>query len=74
MFTALLIAASLFVPTFSPAPVVAVVEAGQGQGDVLPCVTEDAPGPCYWDATVRGNGLGDSFTVAADGTVTYWED
>lgn len=21
-----------------------------------PCVTEDAPGPCYWDARTMGNG------------------
>lgn len=26
-----------------------------------PCVTEDDPGDCYWDANVRGNGLGASF-------------
>lgn len=35
------------------------------------CATEDSAGPCYWDATKSGNGLGRSFTVEADGSVTY---
>jgi hypothetical protein len=30
------------------------------------CVTEDSSGPCYWDATKRGNGLGHSFVVTPD--------
>jgi len=36
-----------------------------------PCTTEDAPGPCYWDARERGNGQGTSFVVDADDVVTY---
>lgn len=32
------------------------------------CATEDAAGPCYWDATSRGNGDGESFWIDADGT------
>lgn len=28
-------------------------------------------GPCFWDATVSGNGSGDSFIVEEDGSVTY---
>ena len=36
-----------------------------------PCVTEDAPGPCYWDARERGNGQGTSFVVDANDVVTY---
>lgn len=36
-----------------------------------PCATEDAPGPCYWDAQVQGNGEGRSFLVHANGTVQY---
>jgi len=28
-------------------------------------------GPCLWDATVSGNGSGDSFIVEEDGSVTY---
>lgn len=39
--------------------------------DVAPCEFEDSPGPCDWDATIRGNGLGKSFTVNADQTLTY---
>lgn len=26
-----------------------------------PCSHEDSPGPCYWDATERGNHMGHSF-------------
>lgn len=37
---------------------------------LAPCVTEDAPGPCYWDSTEQGNGLGQSFTVDAEQRVT----
>ena len=39
---------------------------------VPPCVTEDDPGPCYWDADVRGNGMGRSFVVL-DGVTYYLE-
>ncbi|QFG25415.1 hypothetical protein [Actinomadura sp. WMMB 499] len=39
--------------------------------DYPPCVTEDSPGPCYWDAEIQGNGEGRSFLVHADGTVQY---
>ncbi len=35
-----------------------------------PCATEDAPGPCHWDASKRGNGAGQSFYVI-DGVVTH---
>lgn len=28
-------------------------------------------GPCLWDATISGNGSGDSFIVEEDGSVTY---
>lgn len=40
------------------------------------CPTEDAPGPCRWDATVQGNGAGQSFTVTTepDGTTVYTYD
>lgn len=37
------------------------------------CPVEDSPGPCYWDATVSGNGLGNSFLVHADQSVEYVE-
>lgn len=36
-----------------------------------PCEDEDSPGPCRWDAHTMGNGQGESFTVDADGRVTY---
>ena len=36
-----------------------------------PCAQEDSPGPCYWDATVRGNGYGQSFYVGSDQVVHY---
>lgn len=50
--------------------------AGQSGSDQLtrdypPCVTEDSPGPCYWDAPTRGNGIGQSFIVTPDQTVIY---
>lgn len=34
------------------------------------CATEDAAGPCIWDATTQGNGHGRSFIVI-DNEVTY---
>lgn len=34
------------------------------------CATEDAAGPCYWDADTQGNGEGRSFVVVND-EVTY---
>jgi len=36
-----------------------------------PCIHEDSPGPCYWDARERGNGQGTSFVVDADDVITY---
>ena len=36
-----------------------------------PCAEEDSPGPCHWDAAVRGNGEGLSFWVDAEQTVHY---
>lgn len=38
-----------------------------------PCEFEDSPGPCYWDASTMGNGIGNSFVVHADGSVEYIE-
>ena len=35
------------------------------------CATEDAIGPCYWDATTQGNQKGTSFVVTDDGEVFY---
>lgn len=43
-----------------------------------PCATEDAAGPCYWDATEQGNGEGRSFlvepTADGEGQVIYVND
>lgn len=36
-----------------------------------PCEYEDSPGPCYWDASVMGNGYGTSFVVHPDQSVTF---
>lgn len=38
---------------------------------VQPCAEEDSPGPCYWDAAVRGNGIGHSFWVDVEQAVHY---
>lgn len=38
------------------------------------CVSEDQlVGPCFWDATVSGDGSGVSFLVEEDGSVSYVE-
>lgn len=38
------------------------------------CVSEDQlVGPCFWDATVSGDGSGVSFLVGEDGSVSYVE-
>ena len=31
-----------------------------------PCPTEDSPGPCFWDASERGNGTGRDFWIDAN--------
>lgn len=36
----------------------------------FPCEYEDSPGPCYWDASERGNGQGEDFVVVG-GEVFY---
>ena len=35
------------------------------------CATEDAAGPCVWDAAIQGNGVGRSFWVDSSGDVHY---
>lgn len=35
------------------------------------CPTEDAAGPCYWDAVAQGNGQGRSFWVDIDEEVHF---
>jgi hypothetical protein len=36
-----------------------------------PCVQEDSPGPCWWDAARQGNGVGQSFWVDRHQAVHY---
>lgn len=51
----------------APAP---TVERAQAVAVELPaCATEDSDN-CYWDASSRGNGSGNSFVVR-DGVVTF---
>lgn len=52
--------------------IVAVTDATDDLSrDYPPCITEDAPGPCYWDAPNRGNGIGQSFIITPNQTVIY---
>jgi hypothetical protein len=53
-------------PCYTPS-----VDLTVAMGELPACATEDATGPCFWDASVDGNGAGQSFTVDATGIVTY---
>ena len=50
-----------------------VPSVGEGLGSLgyQPCENEDGPGPCYWDAQVRGNGEGRSYVIDSLGGVIY---
>ena len=53
---------------------VAPMASSVHDGVVIPsraCVTEDAAGPCLWDAAIQGNGVGRSFWVDVAGNVHY---
>jgi len=51
--------------------VVALALALAACGERLPaCPTEDSVS-CHWDAATQGNGVGRSFDVDSEGTVTY---
>lgn len=51
---------------------VAVQTADAGiSKNLRPCLSDDGPGPCYWDAANRGNGKGRSFTIDKHGFVHY---
>lgn len=41
-------------------------EQAPASSTLTPCATEDDPGPCAWDATRQGNGVGRSFVVIED--------
>lgn len=38
---------------------------------VPPCMEEDGPGPCFWDAQNVGNGIGTSYFIDANGEFYY---
>lgn len=38
-----------------------------------PCEQEDGPGPCFWDASTAGNGVGHSFWIGCDQAFHYFE-
>lgn len=40
----------------------------------FPCEWEDSPGPCYFDASVRGDKAGRDFVVTREGDVFYEPD
>jgi hypothetical protein len=44
---------------------------GNTHSDAAPCVAEDGPGPCYWDAQHRGNGEGTSFFMDVSGRIHH---
>lgn len=56
-------------PPWPPLPAPAPPPKWHGKAQVLtpaakplgPCVQEDSPGPCVWDARHMGNGIGKSF-------------
>ena len=59
-------------PAANPAPTPAPYTATQTPlTPYTACISEDSPGPCYWNAAQRGNGTGTSFIVNADQSVTY---
>ena len=54
-------------PISTPLPAPAPVVVG---APLAPCVDEDGPGPCFWDAAARGNHRGTSFVLDARGALT----
>jgi hypothetical protein len=51
--------------------VVALAAIVSAPASLPKCPTEDSVGPCVWNAAASGNGLGESFRVNADQSVTY---
>lgn len=58
-------------PPMATTPAPSTATPSPVSGEYPPCESEDADGPCRWDAKTAGNGQGRSFTVEADGTVRY---
>jgi hypothetical protein len=48
-----------------------LINPTHGDIEYEPCVEEDQTTPCYWDASTRGNGKGQSFIVTVTGKVVY---
>ena len=55
----------------TPATTTPVVTVTRPVFVVPDCMEEDGPGPCFWDAQARGNGLGTSFFIDATGETYY---
>lgn len=55
----------------APQPVVRDIHVHRVHPTRKPCRFEDGPGPCFWDAGVRGNGHGRSFWIDAHGWTHY---
>ena len=68
---ACLIATGMAIPVASSPGIHGPIAAAAGQ----PCRYEDSVN-CYWDARLRGNGLGHSFysvRIGADDCLIYWD-
>ena len=65
---AVALAAVMFTMSTDTAP---VTRPAVHVSQVPPCVEEDSAGPCFWDASTRGNGVGVSFTVDGSQVVHY---
>lgn len=64
-----LVCLSAVLPLVAHTPAPGASRASAVAVQLTPCATEDSD-DCYWDAAVRGNGVGQSFTVR-NGVVTY---
>jgi hypothetical protein len=65
---ALAASVATFTTSTDPAP---VARHAVNVSQVPPCLEEDSAGPCFWDASTRGNGVGVSFTVDGSQVVHY---
>ena len=70
------VAAALAVAIVGTGVAATATPTGSGGARVVrlpakPCKFEDGPGPCFWDAGVRGNGHGRSYWITRSGAVRY---
>jgi hypothetical protein len=70
---ALAVIASILAPTACQPtpPATSTTPTTEDTTNMPACATEDSIGPCYWDATTRGNHTGRSFHRLTDGTTVY---